>query len=68
MAHDFLTVEPGSEVQYQIFVAHEPTAAAGVRWDDPDVGIAWTAPPTVISDRDAAPPPLAELRSRKADA
>jgi dTDP-4-dehydrorhamnose 3,5-epimerase len=29
-----------------------PGAAAGVRWDDPAIGITWPSDPTVISDRD----------------
>ena len=66
MAHGFLTLAPDSEVLYQISVPYEPTAAAGVRWDDPDLAIAWPARPTVISERDAALPSLDDFRSGRA--
>ena len=56
IAHGFLTLEPDTDVLYQIspkFVAgHE----AGVRWDDPAFGIQWPAAPALISPRDAAYP------------
>jgi len=66
MAHGFLTLEPGSEVLYQISVEYEPIAAAGVRWDDPDLAIAWPASPRVISDRDATLPSLADFSRGRA--
>ncbi|MEA2827457.1 MAG: dTDP-4-dehydrorhamnose 3,5-epimerase [Actinomycetota bacterium] len=40
-AHGFLTLEPDSELVYQISVPYNPAASAGVRWDDPALGIAW---------------------------
>ena len=61
MAHGFLTLEPGCEVLYQISVPYEPTASAGVRWDDPDVAIEWPATPTVVSERDRTLPTLADI-------
>jgi len=58
-AHGFQTLRDRSEVYYQISVAYEPTAARGVRWDDPAFGIAWPNPPDggrTISQRDASYP------------
>lgn len=66
MAHGFLTLEPDSEVLYQISVPYEPTAVTGVRWDDPDLAIAWPAAPAVISERDATLPALDNFRSGRA--
>jgi dTDP-4-dehydrorhamnose 3,5-epimerase len=51
-AHGFLTLADSSEVLYQISEFHEPSAARGVRWNDPAFGIAWPEPVTVISERD----------------
>ncbi len=65
VAHGFLTLEPETEVLYQISVSYEPKAAAGVRWDDPDVAIPWPAAPTVISERDATLPSLSAFRARR---
>ena len=57
-AHGFLTLEDESEVLYQMSSDYVPTAARGVRWDDPAFGIAWPAAPDVIADRDRTWPLL----------
>jgi dTDP-4-dehydrorhamnose 3,5-epimerase len=56
VAHGFLTLEPDSDVLYQIAPMHQPGHEAGVRWDDPAFAIAWPARPAVISPRDAGYP------------
>jgi dTDP-4-dehydrorhamnose 3,5-epimerase len=56
VAHGFLTLEPDSDVLYQIAPAYQPGHEAGVRWDDPAFAVAWPSPPKVISPRDAAYP------------
>ncbi len=55
-AHGFLTLEPETEVSYQISTPYVPEAARGVRWDDPAFGIDWPDVPQVISDRDRSFP------------
>ncbi len=61
LAHGFLTLEPGSEVHYQMSVFYAPGSEGGLRWDDPDVGIRWPAAPAVIADKDRALPRLGEI-------
>jgi dTDP-4-dehydrorhamnose 3,5-epimerase len=56
LAHGFLTLEPDTDVLYQIAPAYRPGHDAGVRWNDPAFAIAWPAEPKVISPRDAAYP------------
>ena len=56
VAHGFLTLEPDSDVLYQIAPAYTPGHAAGVRWNDPAFAIAWPAAPQLISARDASYP------------
>lgn len=56
VAHGFLTLEPDTDVFYQIAPAYRPGHDAGVRWNDPAFGIVWPATPTLISDRDAGYP------------
>jgi dTDP-4-dehydrorhamnose 3,5-epimerase len=56
IAHGFLTLEPDTDVLYQISPAFEPGHEAGVRWDDPAFAIAWPQAPALISPRDAAYP------------
>ena len=56
VAHGFLTLEPDTDVLYQISPAFRPGHEAGVRWDDPAFGIAWPQAPALISPRDATYP------------
>lgn len=60
-AQGFLTLEPDSEVHYLMGAPYVPEAGMGIRWDDPDLAIAWPEPPALLSARDAALPRLAEL-------
>ncbi len=55
-AHGFLTLEDATEVSYQISEFYAPEAAAGVRFDDPALGIAWPAEVRVVNQRDRAYP------------
>ena len=61
-AHGFLTLEPATEVFYQMSEFYAPEAARGIRYDDPLLGIVWPAPVTQIAERDAAYPDLAAGR------
>lgn len=53
MAHGFMTLEPDTDVIYQIDRIFEPGHGRGARWNDPAFGIAWPGKPQVISERDA---------------
>ncbi len=55
-AHGFLTLSDEVEISYQISVPHEPSAARGVRFDDPAFGILWPEEIVVINDRDRTYP------------
>jgi dTDP-4-dehydrorhamnose 3,5-epimerase len=57
-AHGFLTLEPGTDVHYLVSAAYAPEAAAGLRWDDPAIGIEWPAAPALLSHRDRGWPML----------
>ena len=56
VAHGFLTLEPDSDVLYQIAPAYTPGHAAGVRWNDPAFAIEWPGVPALMSPADAAYP------------
>jgi dTDP-4-dehydrorhamnose 3,5-epimerase len=51
-AHGFLTLADNSEVFYQISAMYTPSAARGVRYNDPVFAIPWPSEARVISDRD----------------
>jgi len=55
-AHGLLTLEPDSEVLYQIDTAHALSAARGLRWNDPALAIEWPGNPRVLSEWDASLP------------
>jgi dTDP-4-dehydrorhamnose 3,5-epimerase len=60
-AHGFQSLTDASEVLYVISAAYQPGASAGVRWDDPAIGIRWPAAPgrgRTISVRDRTWPDL----------
>ena len=59
-AHGFVTLEDRSIVTYSISVPYVPSASAGVRWNDPAIGVRWPIDASVISDRDRALPSVAE--------
>ena len=56
VAHGFLTLEPDTDVLYQISPSFAPGHEAGVRWDDPAFAIDWPSAPKVISERDLGYP------------
>lgn len=61
-AHAFCTLEPDTIVAYKVDGFYNKAAEAGIRWDDPALGIEWPVPMAEIkvSDKDAALPLLAE--------
>lgn len=59
-AHGFQTLTDDAEVYYQISSPFEPSAARGVRWDDPAFGIVWPeCAGRIIATRDASYPDFA---------
>lgn len=58
VAHGFLTLEPDTEALYFMSTPYAPGHGAGLRWNDPEVGVEWPAEPAVISERDASLPGL----------
>ncbi|KPH09737.1 dTDP-4-dehydrorhamnose 3,5-epimerase [Rhizobium acidisoli] len=53
-AHGFLTLEDDCELFYQMSEVYVAELAMGVRYDDPEFGIAWPFAPVIVSERDAA--------------
>jgi dTDP-4-dehydrorhamnose 3,5-epimerase len=59
-AHGFAVLSDGAEIVYKVTAPYHPESERSVRWDDPDIGIAWPITDPLLSDRDRAAPPLAE--------
>ena len=51
-AHGAQTLADDTELFYQMSAAYHPEAAAGVRWNDGALGIAWALPEAILSERD----------------
>jgi dTDP-4-dehydrorhamnose 3,5-epimerase len=62
-AHGFVTLEPMTEVAYKVDAYYAPTHDKGIRWDDPDLAIAWPlrGRPPILSAKDRAQPAFADL-------
>jgi dTDP-4-dehydrorhamnose 3,5-epimerase len=58
VAHGFQTLEDNTDVLYQVSGPYEPDGEQGFRCDDPQFGIKWPLPVTVISEKDASCPYL----------
>jgi dTDP-4-dehydrorhamnose 3,5-epimerase len=57
-AHGYLTLCDDAEVCYQVGEFYTPSREAGLRWDDPVLGIRWPAAVQVLSEKDGAWPLL----------
>lgn len=51
-AQGFLSLVPNTEVSYLMSACYEPSAARGVRWNDPAFNIRWPAQPLLMAARD----------------
>jgi dTDP-4-dehydrorhamnose 3,5-epimerase len=51
-AHGFQTMVDETEVTYQMSQPYNSRAAAGLRWDDPRLGISWPITDPILSPRD----------------
>ena len=64
-AHGFLTLEDDVVVMYKVSDYYSPNDDGGLRWDDPDLAIAWPVAPAniIISNKDRQLPRLREVSS-----
>lgn len=62
-AHGFVTLQPDTEIVYKCTDYYAPDCDAGVRWNDPALGVEWGIAPedAVLSDKDTIAPLLADL-------
>ncbi len=63
-AHGFMTLTDDVEIQYKADNYYAPHSEGNIRWDDPQIKIEWPFPPTILADKDANAPTLAERIER----
>jgi dTDP-4-dehydrorhamnose 3,5-epimerase len=56
VANGYQTLEDSTELAYLMSASYRPEAAAGIRYDDPRLAIAWPLAVSVVSERDRALP------------
>ena len=57
-AHGFQALTDPADVSYRIDRPHDPSQDVTIAFDDPDLGIPWPLPVTMMSDKDKAAPSL----------
>jgi len=57
-AHGYCVLSESADVLYKAGAEYSPSREAGVRWDDPEIGITWPVRHPIISEKDAALPLL----------
>lgn len=59
--HGFCVVSDVADFVYKCTSYYDPATERGIRFDDPDVGIAWPDAELLYSERDQTAPTLAEV-------
>ena len=61
-AHGFQALTDPADVSYRIDRPHDPTEDLSIAFDDPELGIPWPLPVSIMSKRDKDAPSLAEVK------
>ncbi len=59
-ARGFCSLVDGTEIQYKCTGIYNPRGEAGIRWNDPGVGIQWPLTDVLVSDKDRVAQTLTE--------
>jgi dTDP-4-dehydrorhamnose 3,5-epimerase len=60
--HGFLTLTDDVEFLYKADNYYTPEADAGIRWNDPDIGVEWGVENPILSEKDKKNPFLKDCR------
>ncbi|MEJ2218803.1 MAG: dTDP-4-dehydrorhamnose 3,5-epimerase [Gemmatimonadota bacterium] len=60
-AHGYVVLSDAAVVAYRCTAYYRPDADAVIAWDDPRIGVDWPVQDPVLSAKDAAAPPLADI-------
>ncbi len=62
-AHGFCVLSDYADLHYKVSQCYNPSDNEGLRWNDPDVNIAWPVATPIISERDKLHPLLNSVTS-----
>ena len=60
-AHGFCVLSDTVDVTYKCTALYTPAEDAGIRWDDPDIGIDWPISDPLVSEKDRNAPLLKDI-------
>lgn len=63
-AHGFCVLSESAQVEYKSTAIYNPHGEIGIAWNDPDLGVDWPVQSPLLSERDAALPPLSRVTGR----
>ncbi len=63
-ARGFCALSDRAEIQYKCTGTYNAACEAGIRWDDPEIGIHWPVADPILSAKDRAAPTLREWLER----
>lgn len=66
-AHGFQALSEVADVCYRVDAYYDPSLDVAISYCDPELAIPWPLPDPIVSARDAAAPPLAEVKPHLAE-
>lgn len=63
-AHGFAVLSDVAEVQYKVSAPYDAATECALRWNDPDLGVAWPLREPTLSPRDQSSESFADFRAR----
>lgn len=63
-ARGFCVLSDFAEIQYKCTQIYNSAGEAGIRWDDPEIGVVWPIHDVLLSEKDRKAPTLAQWLAR----
>lgn len=63
-AHGFAVLSDVAEVQYKVSTPYDGATESAIRWNDPELGVAWPLQDPVLSERDQQSESFSAFKSR----
>jgi dTDP-4-dehydrorhamnose 3,5-epimerase len=63
-AHGFCVLSDEAEVQYKVSTPYNAATECAIRWNDPELGVAWPVTAPMLSERDKVSESFADFKAR----